>query len=132
VSGTPSSQAITWHLNGEHGISSEAIYDRLTYGVTTARWFSNHPHDPSDFRRCELLLRAVPEFRARFSEMADESPVWRALVERWSEIAAVFEEECPGVFTYEDHGNRWAYRTYALMNSIISTAKGEPVSVSGV
>lgn len=119
-----SSQAITWHLHGEHGISSEAIYDRLTYGVTNSRWSSSHPHDPSDFRRCELLLQAVPDFRVRLSEMADVSPAWRALVERWSEIAAVFEAECPGVFTHENHGNRMATRTYELMQSIIDGAEG--------
>jgi hypothetical protein len=116
---TQTSQAITWHLSGEHGISSEAIYDRLTYGVTSSRWHGNYPLDPSDFRRCELLLRQVPDFRMRFHEMADVSPEWASLVERWDEIVAVFEDECPGVFTHEEHGNRMAHRTYALIDSII-------------
>ena len=118
------SQAITWHLHGEHGISSEAIYDRLTYGLTNERWFTNHPSDPDDFRRCELLLRAVPDFRERFADMADESPVWLALVRRWGEIADVFEAECPGVFTHELRPGAMALRTYGLMRSIIDEAEG--------
>jgi hypothetical protein len=115
-------EAATWHLHGERGISSEAIFDRLTYGQTGGHWGSNHPHDPSDFRRCELLLRAVPEFHERLSEMAAESPTWAALVTRWDEIAAVFEEECP------DHldapKGRMADRTYELMRVVIDKAEG--------
>lgn len=116
-------EAITWYLNGEKGISSEAIYDRLTYGSTRADWFSNHPSDPSDFRRCELLLRRVPDFRERFADMAGESPVWAALVARWAVIVTVFEGECPGVFGHERHGNRMANRTYALMRAVIEGAE---------
>jgi hypothetical protein len=119
------SQAITWHLHGEHGISSQAIYDRLTYGVTQDRWGSNYPHDPDDFRRCEVLLRRVPDFRERFSDMAGESPVWAALVSRWTEIATVFETECPGVYDESDRRTgRMAHRTYELMRSIIDHAEG--------
>jgi hypothetical protein len=120
-----SSQAITWHLDGEHGISSEAIYDRLTYGVTTSYWGSNYPHDPSDFRRCEVLLRRVPDFRSRFNEMANEGQVWAALVERWQEIAALLERECPGVFDESNRRpGRMAMATYDLMRSIIDRAEG--------
>ncbi len=111
--------AIEWHLHGEHGISSEAIFDRLSFGGTSPRWNSNHPLDPSDFRRCELLLRAVPEFRSRLSEMAAESPVWAALVSRWQEIAALLEEEVPGVY---EGANGSAVRTYALMKAIEAAA----------
>mgnify|MGYP000641513243 FL=1 len=45
------------------------------------RWRS-HPLDPSDFGRCLGLLEAVPELRPHLPAMADESPVWAALVAR--------------------------------------------------
>lgn len=105
--------ADTWRRYGEHGVSSEAIFDRMVYGSTSVRWASNHPYDPDDFRRCELLLRMVPEFRRRLPEMAGESPVWARLVERWDEIAALMEEELPGVFDRNVYGR--CEKAYAVM-----------------
>jgi hypothetical protein len=108
-------EATAWHLDGEHGISSRAIFDRLTFGRTTRQWGSNHPADPDDFRRCQLLLRAVPEFRARLSEMAAESPEWARLVERWDDIHALIEADVPG---YLDGARGNANRAYHLMTSL--------------
>lgn len=47
------------------------------------------PYDPSDFRRCQALLIAVPDFAARLGEMASAGPTWAALVARWTEIEAL-------------------------------------------
>ena len=45
--------------------------------------------------RCLGLLEAVPELRPHLPAMADESPVWAALVARWDELERLFAEEAP-------------------------------------
>lgn len=85
-----------WLANGERGISSETIVQHLT-GRVQRHWRSE-PHDLGDFRRCERLLRQVPLLRLALPGMADLSPAWAALVERWDEIVALCEEEAPGYF----------------------------------
>lgn len=88
-----------WLASGERGLSSEAIVSNLTGQHVGRYWHGgDHPYDPSDFRRCELLLREVPIARLMFHRMAEVSPVWKALVEAWSEIVALMESEVPGVF----------------------------------
>lgn len=63
-----------WLARGERGISSETIVSRLSgIPVGTYRWSSNYPHDPADFRRCELLLRWVPVARIGLPAMRGES-----------------------------------------------------------
>ena len=91
-----------WLANGERGISSEAIAETIT-GVQCSRWmgFSNHPVDPDDFKRCELLLRQVPALRLRLHEMEAASAQWARLIGRWQEIVTTLETEIPGVFDGE-------------------------------
>lgn len=103
-----------WRLNGEHGISSEAIADRLQYGETSMVRGSNYPRDPSDFRRCELLLRRAPSMRAGLPLMADQGPEWAALVKNWEAIAQMIESEVPGAFDGRPPC-ALAYRSYAYM-----------------
>lgn len=109
---------IEWLAGGERGISSNAIVKRIT-GLSTGlrRRGMDYPLDPADFKRCEKLLRAVPALRPELHRMSDVSPVWAALVARWDEIAALLEEEAPGV--YDGALSRRAPNTYALMRSII-------------
>ena len=44
------------------------------------------PIDASDFGRCEALLDAIPEFRARLGEMARVNAYWAALVPVWEHL----------------------------------------------
>jgi len=79
--------ALHWLRTGERGISSEAIFSHLTgIRVLNPRWEFDGPHDFQDFRRCELLLEAVPEFRERFGEMKTVSPYWARLVDEWPNL----------------------------------------------
>jgi len=109
---------IEWLANGRRGVSSNAIASRLS-GINCSGekdGFGNHPSDPADFLRCEKLLDAVPEFRNRLMEMADESPVWDALCCRWYEIKAVIERDLE-----ETNGQR-SPNGYALMKEVIKGA----------
>ena len=86
-----------WLAMGERGISSEAIVSALT-GVPVGRRLAgdDYPHDPSDFRRCEDLLDAVPLARLVFANvMQHRSPEWRALVAEWDGLCELMEVERP-------------------------------------
>jgi hypothetical protein len=113
--------ASLWAIEGERGISSNAIFNRLVLGADADKcagvWFSCNPSDPADFKRCEKLLRQVRGLRERLHEMDAVSPKWSALVEHWQEIVDVFEDECPGVF--EDATGWRAARTYKLMKQVM-------------
>jgi hypothetical protein len=107
----------SWLMFGERGASSEAIVMKLVYGRVNGGF--NDPADAGDFRRCELLLRQVPELRAEFPKMAEVSTRWAALVDRWDELVSLLEEEVPDV--WERNGYRrggQAPKTYELMRNI--------------
>lgn len=85
---------------------------------TIASGGSDYPHDPSDFIRCEKLLRARPGLRERrFPELAEQMPQWAGLIAHWDTIAAVIEFEVPGAFGHDPHGR--APGAYALMRMAI-------------
>lgn len=83
-----------WLANGERGISSEAIVSHLTgINVGSRHWFSNHPSDPDDLRRCALLIKSAPEIRAELHRMGEVSEVWKKLVAEWDELVALMWTE---------------------------------------
>jgi hypothetical protein len=92
-----SEAATKWLASGKRGVSSEAIFTHLT-GVKCSRdsGFEAIPYDPSDFRRCQLLLEQVPELQPLFHRMAEVSPKWAALVKAWPGIIAALDREAPG------------------------------------
>ena len=89
-----------WLANGETGISSKTIHAVLTGMVdntvfnTSPSWFRyDVPSDPSDFRRCYLLLKFIPEWKQRLHEVAERFPKWKPFVEQWDELTQLYEEE---------------------------------------
>lgn len=102
-----------WLATGERGISSEAIVAQLT-GVSISRWGgSDYPHDPSDFRRCQLLLRQVPLAQLAFGQMRQRGEVWARLVDAWDEIHEAIESEVPDYL--DRHARGSAHAAYMLM-----------------
>lgn len=110
----------SWLANGERGISSKAIVSGVT-GTPVGRsyGFPTHPVDPSDFRRCEVLLREVPEARFALPLMSAVSPVWAALVAHWDELVALAESESPGMFVRFLRKGRPAPKTYARIRELV-------------
>lgn len=113
-----------WISRGERGLSSEAIVHRLTGVHISGRYWNgkDHPADPSDFRRCEVLLRQVPLARLFFPLMRDVSPVWSRMVDAWDELVALGEQECPGTFDGPPCG-RSARLLYERMQELRYPAK---------
>ena len=81
-----------WLMSGDTGTSSLTIYSVMT-GHASDR--HDVPYDPADFGRCYRLLKRHPEFRSRMGEVADKYPKWQGLVDAWSELTALYEEELP-------------------------------------
>jgi hypothetical protein len=86
-------KALNWLAIGEVGTSSKTIACRLL-NLPNSREY--HPSDPDDLSRCIKLLNSVPEFRERLDEMKVVSPAWKALVEHWEEVEALFHSEMRG------------------------------------
>ena len=84
-----------WLAFGERGLSSDAIVSTLTGTRVGRRTTTDYPFDPSDFRRCVLLLEAVPVARFAFPAMREVSPVWARLVDAWDELEALAVSEVP-------------------------------------
>jgi hypothetical protein len=107
-------RVLNWYATGRTGVSSEAMANTVC-DIECSNGFANHPHDPSDFNRCLLFLEAVPEAKLLLSKVAEISPVWKRLVERWDEIESMLIGEV---------GHNWskgrsAPKTYELMREII-------------
>jgi hypothetical protein len=85
-------QFAMWLATGERGISSEAIVTQLT-GVhfRGTGWAWCTPRDAGDWRRCEVLLREVPEARQHLGRMT-ANPEWAPLVGAWDELVALADE----------------------------------------
>ena len=99
-------RVILWFLTGETGISSKTICyalsglhlctyikkeDEILYSQSSRNW--SVPHDPSDFRRCYLLLEFIPEWRSRLPEVAERFPKWKPFVDAWDELESLYKEE---------------------------------------
>ncbi|TFC59456.1 MULTISPECIES: hypothetical protein [unclassified Cryobacterium] len=111
-----------WLANGERGVSSEAMVSHLT-GANVGRRYGggDHPYDPSDFRRCEMLLRRVELARLVLPQMATRSPEWAALVAHWEELVTLAESEVPGIFD-TDRARGAAPLTYKRMKDLFAEA----------
>jgi len=112
-----------WLCHGERGISSETIVEvmeGLPRGTLAGRWISSAPFDPSDLRRCMLLLRAVPGYRQRITELVGVSLYWAVLVGAWGELEALMQAELG-----DDLTKGSAPRTFARMLELFSIARGD-------
>lgn len=110
----------SWLMNGERGISSEAIVSHL-YKIPLNQYGLDHPYDPDDFKRCVKLLRWSPEVRERFGEMRTASRQWARLVDHWDEIERTFVEEVGEDWNWLR--GKTAPRTYFLMKRILGAAE---------
>ena len=90
---TEQENAKWWLLHGERGVSSETMFKYLSDSVAHYPRYEGTPCDPDDFRRCHLLLEAVPQFRGKLDRMRPVGPVWVKLVENWDELTRLLKEQ---------------------------------------
>lgn len=92
-----------WTVHGEQGLSSQTIWCALAQGnlldyeyakdvlIPPSRYV--HPSDPDDFRRCYLLLKAIPEWKSDLHKLKMLSPIWSRLVDNWDNLTNLLEEQ---------------------------------------
>lgn len=112
------SPVLDWLANGRVGSSSKTM---AMIALGSAPKHIDYPYDPDDLNRCLLLIKAAPEVREAFPNIAASSKVWAALIARWDEIEQTFLAEA---------GLDWckarsALRTYTLMRRVIDSANSE-------
>lgn len=101
-------RASAWFAKGETGLSSKCIARFMLCEPNTE---INWPHDPSDLRRCVMLLDLIPEWRSKIPSMFVLGGGWAKLAPRWNEVVSLFRTECP-----EYVGK--APQTYALIQQL--------------
>lgn len=92
--GKTEEQNIQWWLSyGEHGISSMTMLKSLRDDKSMFVSIESYPHDPDDFRRCYLLLKAIPSFKYKLDRLKQLNPVWSKLVDNWDKLTLMLEEQ---------------------------------------
>lgn len=84
-------RALQWITSRDTGISSETIWS-VMMGCPKARGImgADVPHDPADFGRCYRLLKAIPEWRERLAEVAQQYSEWTPLVREWPHLTKMY------------------------------------------
>jgi len=100
---------INWIGSGDVGISSKVLW-AIAMGHPL-KSDCDVPHDPSDFHRCVKLLWILDEDEQKdvLEQAGKLYPNWLPLVEHWSELMGLFEEELP---------NRTAPKLYKKMQEL--------------
>ncbi|MBN6739120.1 hypothetical protein JKG47_00895 [Acidithiobacillus sp. MC6.1] len=91
-----SEPAKRWLATGKQGLSSSLLFFAMTgikpfylQNKSTTELANILPQDAADFRLCDALLSAVPEFAGRLDEVARLYPLWAPLVENWDTLKAM-------------------------------------------
>lgn len=111
---------LEWMATHRTGLSSEAMAYCALGLQRKGMWNgTEHPHDPSDFNRCLLLLDQVPEVRDHFPSIADLSPQWSALIAHWDELTKQFVHEVGWAWSKHEA----APVTYMRMQQVLNKSK---------
>lgn len=86
-----------WLANGDVGLSSLAIVQRLTGITMTVNGTREHgcedtPKEPGDLRRILGMFDMVPSARAYLSLMRDVSEDWKNIIDHWDELEKTVSE----------------------------------------
>ena len=110
----------TWLCNGETGLSSKCMA-RVTLGrdAEDRSGCVDHPRDPADLNRCIKLVKAAPEVRESFPKIAELSPEWKAVIDNWDGLVAMFHKEAGEDWSKK----RLAYKTYEFMQNLFREAR---------
>lgn len=103
VKSSVDSRLLTWFLRGEVGASSKTLVHFYKGEEFRCDDFPTGPIDVSDFRRCYLLVQAIPEIKEVFPLVAKHVPSFKGVIENWDKISAAYERErgagnCPETY----------------------------------
>lgn len=83
VGGSIEERHADWLRNGESGLSSRYVADRMMGREGDPA----HPNDYADLKKIILLLDRIPEWAPRMKELSG-LPGWRRISEEWEDIVA--------------------------------------------
>lgn len=97
--------AAKWVETARVGLSSSFMLYTFT-GFNALAWLNredfthgpkapDHPYDGDDMTRCRRLLDAAPEYVDMMPKLAKKSANWKALVENWTQICDLMDQEAP-------------------------------------
>ncbi|WP_124829234.1 MULTISPECIES: hypothetical protein [unclassified Burkholderia] len=85
---------VRWYIAGDTGVSSESMVAVVARAKSLAHEL-DAPYDPADFGRCYRLVKAVPEIRGRFSDIAAAIPTFKGILDNWNQLVAIYERDLP-------------------------------------
>mgnify|MGYP001562367084 FL=1 len=85
-------RANSWILGPDTGRSSRTIWGVMMGAEITAYFGTGLPEDPNDFGRCYRLLKLMPEWKWRLSEVVQHYPQWRLLVQNWTRLEHMYAD----------------------------------------
>ena len=103
---------LEWSVGGDTGNSSKAMV-RIAIGINTSD-NPSYPLDPADFNRCLKLVRAVPEIRNSFGDIAKTSKEWARIIKNWDLVEKTFIDEVG----FDWSLGKKAKKTYYLMDCL--------------
>lgn len=94
-------EAVRWLANGRRGVSSNSFISAI-YGIdAVGDHYRDAPRDPSDFRRCRLMVDSIPGAKEQLLSLVDIQAHPRPrlamlkVVENWDLMCAVMDAELP-------------------------------------
>jgi len=94
ANGKSEEENIRWWMEfGEHGLSSKTMFNILSDDLRIQNRTPGTPSDPDDFRRCYLLLEAVPSFRLKLDRLKPINKTWSNLVVNWDKLTEMLQEQ---------------------------------------
>ncbi len=92
-------KAMFWNANGQHGASSETMWNCF---MNNKDFRINHPYDPDDFSRCYKLLVMVPEWKNELQKLKTLSTPWENLVNSWDVLTEMYERNVETEWKHAD------------------------------
>ena len=95
-------EAVRWLANGARGVSSDTLFS-IIYGVEAlpGSLLRSAPSDPSDFRRCRLMVDGIPGARERLMGIVDVRAHGHlraqilSIVNNWDALCGLMDSETP-------------------------------------
>lgn len=95
-----------WYLGCDTGMSSLTMFFKLASDRKQANEAfeeigrkPHHPHDADDFGRCFRLVEKM-KWHERIGEMADLSPEWKDIADRWQQLCELFKQGKLGLIEF--------------------------------
>lgn len=111
-------KVIQWQANGRVGVSS-ATMASIALGLKRNIYGSGFdaPSDPSDLKRCMLLVEEIPEIKDFFPVIADKCKQFAPIINEWDSLISLLKKEM-------NSGTGKAPETYKRMKELLGHSSG--------